>query len=376
MSEVFIVNQQYRIEFKNGKHLPFLNGVRGIAILMVIFFHSSSVWTKYFKTYSFHTTYIAASIAWTGVNLFFILSGMLITNILIGSKFQKNYFKNFYFRRFLKIVPLYYLTLIFAYYTRDHFLFPFHHFLFATNFLLVENKISVFPISWSLSLEEQFYLLWPIIIYFVSFSTLRKIIFLFIIFSVGIKLSALGGNLSYEFLYHSFITRLDGLALGSLVAFYLYFRRPKKNDLHFSILLMFLGFISVATLLIKLGTLDPFINPRLVMGIGDFSINILYVGFILFTMIKDSIFNRKILNNRVLLLLGEHSYALYLCHIFVIHYLFNCFIMWMPKMINHNFILSEFSFYFLVIMVSLAVSLFLKYVIENQFAKYKNLFNR
>ena len=77
------------------KHLPELDGIRGLAVSLVIAFHC-----------------FRFPIGWCGVDLFFVLSGFLICGILLDSKKQKNYFKNFWIKRSLRIFPLYYLALI------------------------------------------------------------------------------------------------------------------------------------------------------------------------------------------------------------------------------------------------------------------------
>src|SRR6476469_9154525 len=86
------------ILYSNKSHMPVLDGVRGMAVLLVIVFHFYSI-----------------GFGWLGVDLFFVLSGFLITGILIDSRNKENFFRNFYVRRTLRIFPLYYFALILFY---------------------------------------------------------------------------------------------------------------------------------------------------------------------------------------------------------------------------------------------------------------------
>jgi len=90
------------------KHIPQLDVLRGIAVLEVMLYHAADI------APSLHAHRIVG-LGYTGVDLFFVLSGFLITGILVRSKDQPNYFKNFYARRALRIWPIYYLLLLFTF---------------------------------------------------------------------------------------------------------------------------------------------------------------------------------------------------------------------------------------------------------------------
>ena len=156
------------------RRLISLDGWRGVAILLVFVRH-------YFLTTNAHTWWLkglsgVASAGWIGVDLFFVLSGFLITGILLDTRGHKRYFLNFYARRTLRIFPLYYGVLFGAL-----ALTPFLHLQWRvgdiTHFLYIDNisvqfnpaLMKVMPwlnldAMWSLAVEEQFYLLWPAII--------------------------------------------------------------------------------------------------------------------------------------------------------------------------------------------------------------------
>src|SRR5919112_3639916 len=92
--------------YKPGTHVPVLDGVRGLAILLVLFRHTSR-W-MHAEPGAGSAVYAMLSSGWVGVDLFFVLSGFLITGILVDSRGGEHYFRNFYVRRALRIFPLYY----------------------------------------------------------------------------------------------------------------------------------------------------------------------------------------------------------------------------------------------------------------------------
>lgn len=159
-----------------------LDGLRGIAVLLVIASH--------FFPYPLHPNGIferlyagLINFGYSGVDLFFVLSGFLITRILISTRRQQSYFSSFYVRRILRIWPLYFSLRIATIVILPAIpQFSSHHF-FSTErggsayyWLFLNNFWSVLPIrgyiflavTWSLAIEEQFYLVWPLIIWFFS----------------------------------------------------------------------------------------------------------------------------------------------------------------------------------------------------------------
>ncbi|NBT59763.1 acyltransferase, partial [bacterium] len=157
-------------------HEPLLDGVRGLAILLVIFFHSSLIPVKNSMDKILHG---AALGGWAGVDLFFVLSGFLITGILLRTKEAPNFFFNFYMRRTLRILPLYYLFLILAFYVVPQTVqFGFTYWTFLSNILLGrlgQFQSPVLDITWSLAVEEQFYLLWPLVVWATKREKLEKV---------------------------------------------------------------------------------------------------------------------------------------------------------------------------------------------------------
>ena len=142
---------------EDGRRIPQLDGIRGVAILMVFVSHA-----------------YRSQLLWSGVDLFFVLSGFLITGILLEQRGQhtlRRYLSGFYKRRARRILPPYILlmclvSLLFGIRWVHHW----YLFLFLTNTDSFFRIVRPYPliILWSLAVEEQFYLIWPLAVYFLS----------------------------------------------------------------------------------------------------------------------------------------------------------------------------------------------------------------
>ena len=150
--------------------MPELDTIRGIAVLFVLFFHGFGFRYGVKGLAGFPKLFVAATLAgWVGVNLFFVLSGFLITGILLDTKFDADYYSRFYVRRALRILPLYYAVLaILAVLTRAGWTNRSASWAFlGLSFFYLSNVTALFGVAlqygvlWSLAVEEHFYLLWP-----------------------------------------------------------------------------------------------------------------------------------------------------------------------------------------------------------------------
>src|SRR4051794_17305081 len=217
-------------------HIPALDGLRGVAILLVLVFHfseSHSAMSGWFQ--KLHR--IAAS-GWVGVDLFFVLSGFLITSILFEAKRSSGYFRNFYMRRVLRIFPLYYGVLVVAF-----LLIPLVHpyqnpryqtiaahqgYLWA----YLQNYVTWidwkgFTHFWSLAVEEQFYLVWPTVVFCLNRKSLMWVCGVLICVALAVRV---GRVVSYHDLpaaqyqaiaqatYYYTFCRMDALLVGAFLA--------------------------------------------------------------------------------------------------------------------------------------------------------------
>jgi peptidoglycan/LPS O-acetylase OafA/YrhL len=206
----------------SGSRLPQLDGIRGIAILLVVLHNETAKYPILYLHYVFAN-------GWMGVDLFFVLSGLLITGILLDTKPSAGYFRNFYARRCLRIWPLYYVSLLFMFgivpllapaegklvleRASPWWSFP----LFLQNFLvpIPENSPGLLGVSWSLAIEEQFYLVWPLMVRFCSTRLLSWMAVSVVCLSPVLRL---GLSLTHVDLYSNTFCRLDGLMSGALLA--------------------------------------------------------------------------------------------------------------------------------------------------------------
>jgi peptidoglycan/LPS O-acetylase OafA/YrhL len=206
---------------KHLNHIPALDGVRGLAALMVMIFH----WSQGFSGSlgPLESARRFAVFGQTGVDLFFVLSGFLITRILLSTVDSQRYFQNFYARRALRIFPLYYGFLVFFYLGWNAW-FPSPnpsgapwYFAYLQNFQATfgSSELNGPGHFWSLAVEEHFYLIWPLLIWCVPFRRLPWLIAGTIATSLLCRISL--QQYGFGVFYFTFC-RLDGLAVGALLA--------------------------------------------------------------------------------------------------------------------------------------------------------------
>jgi peptidoglycan/LPS O-acetylase OafA/YrhL len=196
------------------KHIPILDGIRAYAILMVCvahFFQVDEAALYETNLYLGILLFKLSQLGLTGVELFFLLSGFLITNILLDAKSSSTYFSTFFIRRFLRIFPLYYFALVVSFFFLPLFYTPdaagqgvIEHqvwlWTYTSNLSFVfdippltwdgSDNFPHFGHFWSLGVEEHFYLLWPIVIYYVREAWLPKVMWGLVIFSLVVVIAA------------------------------------------------------------------------------------------------------------------------------------------------------------------------------------------
>jgi len=157
--------------------MPELDSIRGIAVLLVLFYHGFGFAYGLSGLRGIGRLFVAATLGgWVGVNLFFVLSGFLITGILLDTKARADYYKRFYFRRALRILPLYYAVLcLLVVLTRAGLINRHVSWAFlGLSSIYMANVTELFGIPmqygvlWSFGVEEHCYLFWPIAVRLLS----------------------------------------------------------------------------------------------------------------------------------------------------------------------------------------------------------------
>ena len=333
-----------------------LNGLRFVGALTVLLFHcftlQREVWGDFYNGTFFHFVFSIANKGHLGVNLFFVLSGFLITYLLLHeyASTGKINILNYLLRRFLRIWPLYFLVVLFGF-----FLFPrlpygivtIHEFwrfaLFLSNFDEIihgmNDKINFLSATWSVSIEEQFYLVWGFLLGLIPF----KKSFSFPVFFSVIILGSIVFRSFYWFdnriiYFHTFSVMSD-LGIGGLIGFLAFkgkiqsfFERVKKWQ--------WIIFYMISSLLI-LGSNTLFTGSLI-------AIERTVIGFIFAIIILEQVYAKnsfyKIDKIPYFFSSGELTYGFYMYHCILIYY-------WSIFFKNHGFTEHVWQFAIYVLLV-------------------------
>lgn len=315
----------------SSAHIPELDGIRGVAIGLVVFYHYIALYVIPVRGSLFWYLLLPARLGWAGVDLFFVLSGFLIGGILLDARDSTNYFSVFYTRRFFRIVPIYSAFLI-LFFSLAHLnaassskfqsltdgAFPWYAYaLFLQNFwMAIANAGGPFAtsITWSLAVEEQFYLTLPGLVRFLERKRLVQLLV------EGLALALVLRVMLYclwpRFIYSWFVLmpcRCDALAFGVLGAVAL--RNPdwktwleNKRTGMLVLLLLLAGAIPILTRM----EYSPY-------GLGTASLGLTCIGaFSLVLLVYALLFADSRLSRCLrwtwLRKLGTLAYAIYLFH--------------------------------------------------------------
>jgi peptidoglycan/LPS O-acetylase OafA/YrhL len=308
-----------------------LDGVRGIAILLVLAYHTSIRMPQEPATAAAYFVRLN-TLSWSGVDLFFVLSGFLICGSLIDSRNTPTYFSSFYLRRACRILPLYWVMLAALYILNRFGVTETHQSLLPiTYYLTFTQNISTFihgwgnsfSQTWSLAIEEQFYLTAPLIIWFTPQRLLRRVLLILVCIAIMARsVYALNAFEPATSVYVMMPFRMDALLLGALAAMAL--REPEtrqwlqRNNATIYAILSLLSLAAGTMLIRKLGL------GSMIVITGGFSVLAsMYAVFLLLALQEGPI--RRICRAAILRKFGVLAYGLYLLHLAIPDFLLQAF---------------------------------------------------
>jgi peptidoglycan/LPS O-acetylase OafA/YrhL len=368
-------------------HILALDGLRGIAILLVVFSHFVS--NLHLNAGGWAWPLIAVAHAgWAGVDLFFVLSGFLITGILVDARGSPSYFRAFYARRALRILPAYYgflfaifvlLPLIHVGAGENYMLARQHqgwYWLHLTNIMMAIGEIpgrGPYPstLFWSLAVEEQFYFIWPAIVALCSVSTLRKVCIGGIILCAVLRIVGALSGVSELTLSVLPITRGDTLFVGGLLAIE-YRRGTLERYARIAkwaapiALLVLIGLISAY------GQLD-YLDRGTVM-LGSIGIMVLGASAVLVGISPVSSGSSRLLRSGVLRFFGRYSYAIYIVHTAVLAGLDHYRPFGLLPSIAGSAIPAQAAWFLAYIGLSTGIAMLSWHLVEKHFLRLKRFF--
>lgn len=315
-----------RNNYFNLNYRPEIDGIRAIAVILVFFFHLE---ISYFE------------LGFFGVDIFFVISGYLITFLLIKNSKNKNFFKDFYFRRARRLLPAFLVVVLITSFFTYIFYLPYdlrdfgQSILAATTFWsnilffiesgYFENTSKVKPLlhTWSLSVEEQFYIIFSLLFFLIYKKKLISKNFILILFFLSLFLSQFSGymisdetnikndnfllNQSIYFSFYSPLGRFWEFLFGSIIAIYQSKKLVNKTVSSLSKnILSLVGFIFI--LLIFFFDKENVISPSFFLFLPLFGV------FLLIFFADASTIIGKFLSQKVLVFIGKISYSIYLIH--------------------------------------------------------------
>jgi peptidoglycan/LPS O-acetylase OafA/YrhL len=312
---------------------PALDGLRGLSVLGVLANHLGLQTPP--ESIALYPLYWFSEAGWIGVDVFFVLSGFLITGILMTNREAPNYFGAFYAHRALRILPLYYGLLFtifvvsplvnpaigsFAGQSRSYWLFYSNAWILRDLGLLSIYWIPVLSPTWSLAVEEQFYIAWSLAVRFLPVRRLVTIAVLIIPLGMALRCALLEWstwNVPQYLSRISFftLTHLDGLCVGVLLSIAV---RYNRTDIAIRFARLWWLFIAGASTIF---IADHALAPKIPNSSGPI---MLRVGLTVVALAAGSVvahgllidgWVRKLFDGKAISRIGVYSYCIYLFHL-------------------------------------------------------------
>lgn len=299
------------------RFMPELDVLRGIAVLGVLFFHGFRAEYGDLHFTGVRRMFVQATQPGAlGVNLFFVLSGFLITGILLDSQKRPDYYRRFYTRRALRILPAYYLLLVLLGLLHQASV-PF----LGLSFVYLANVTSFFAVSmdyhplWSLAVEEHYYIVWPTVVRkltprFLALFSLAICIIIPIARALAFRSGRFQGGQWYTWF------TADGLAEGSLLALVLRSSISRRQaSIGAALLLTMTPILLFAAAPFGILSRQTLLGASLQLTL----VNTFFTGLLVLFLVLGSGSLMGLVNSSLLRFFGYISYGLYLIHLMIFH---------------------------------------------------------
>ncbi len=362
------------------RHVPALDGVRGLAILLVLACHTACVLPAHHAASAVLGPVLEHG--QHGVDLFFVLSGYLISGILLDTRESAGYFRVFYWRRALRIFPAYYvyLLIVFAF---GGLLYQWHGSDFHVRgaswpyLVYLQNwkptlglGDSLLSHLWSLAVEEQFYLVWPAVVYLMPRRGLAPLCVVLMLAAVGLRGTFAAVGWDVEHAHRITPARLDALLLGALLALAI---RHDGWRAWCGRWLPRLGWPALpAYVVLYAVTAGTAWSGPLVTTVG-WSLLALLSGALVFGAARaDGGWMGRLFSQRWLRSFGRYSYGIYLLHMLVIEPVAWPWLRFLDEHSSQAYRLGIVTFPLLVVVGSYTLAWVYWHALEQWFLRLKN----
>jgi peptidoglycan/LPS O-acetylase OafA/YrhL len=316
----------------HAARIPVLDALRGLAICLVLAAHFTPDYVMPIRVLEWVKKLMHTG--WTGVDLFFVLSGFLITDILLRVRETPHWVRNFYLRRTLRILPLYLFLLVLVFAVLPWFVppgvdpafdtmqvFQGWYWIHCANVIALRHGFEATMSGtaslahlWSLAVEEHFYLIWPLLVARLPERRLLPVLLTIIGLALGLRVLAMA-TLQEPMLTGAFVqipTRMDGLAFGALLTV-LFRRVPVPKLRSWALVTLLLAGVALAGDFFLERGLWP--GSTFIRGLGLTLIGLFYASLIVALLTSaPTAAVRRMVDNRVLRFFGKYSYGIYVLH--------------------------------------------------------------
>lgn len=313
-------------QVRHGLRAPALDGLRAVACLMVLAHHCGR---DHAASWGARLYNRGSAAGWAGVDLFFVLSGFLITSLLFDMRGRIGALRSFWSRRAVRILPLSYAYLgvvLFSPLWRDE---PWHAGIYREQWwfwLYVNNWLALYRPSldhgvlahfWSLAIEEQFYLIWPLVVLSLPPSRVRALCVGLSVASVAGHVSAVTLHVTTDLIHSLTPARLDGLLLGSWLA--LFMRRERPSPWPAASHRWLLAAAAALAVVLAAPARGLPAGHRWVLAVGSPALAVIFTLLLCALLIapRDALV-RRVSEAPALVALGRVSYGFYVLHLPVV----------------------------------------------------------